>query len=159
MVLLRWIAEVADEPLILEPADRRVERETNTWRLDAEDEDRRSLSVSEVVAAFEQTASTLRGRIQELGFRGAATFYVWHDEQTGQLQCSTCSLPPDALPFGGTYMASDDLGPIVQGFLTGSEPGVIAWSDLDDVHREQTDTEPETVPLSVWISSVGAASH
>ncbi|MFD6892423.1 hypothetical protein [Streptomyces sp. NPDC059957] len=138
-MLLTWIDEVADEPLMLEPADRRAEGESNTWWLGADDEDRRSLSVSEVVAAFERTASALRGRIRELGFPGAATFYVWHDEQAGQLRCSTCSLPPDALPFGGPYMASDDLGPIVEGFLTG--------------------TEPEPAPFRVWVSSVGAASH
>lgn len=31
VVLVQRIAEVADKPLVLEPDDRRVERETNTW--------------------------------------------------------------------------------------------------------------------------------
>ena len=160
MVLLSWIAEVADEPLVLEPADRQAEWETNTWWLGAEDKDRMSLSVSEVVAAFEQTATTIRGRIRELGFPGAVTFYVWHDEQAGQLRCSTGSVPPDELPFGGAYVLSDDLGPVIEGFLTDSEPGVIAWSGLAEVHNpsEQTAAEGEIVPLRVWVSSVGAAS-
>ncbi|MFB7758458.1 hypothetical protein ACFC18_54315, partial [Streptomyces sp. NPDC056121] len=159
VVLLTWIAEVAAEPLELEPTDRRMEWETNTWSLGAADEDRSSLSVAEVVAAFERTAAAIRERIDDLGFSGVATFYVWHDEQAGQLRCSTGSVPPDALPFSGTYVASDDLGPIVEGFLADSEPGFIAWSDLDDMQSlsEKAESEPEIVPFGVWVSSVGAS--
>ncbi|MFF3698773.1 hypothetical protein [Streptomyces sp. NPDC002221] len=161
MVLLTWISEVADEPLVLEPTDRRVEWETNTWWLSAEDEDRRSLSVSVVVAAFERTASAIQGRIRKLGFPGVATFYVWHDEQTGQLRCSTGSVPAKALPFDGAYELSDDLGPVVEGFLADSEPGVTGWSCLEGVrnHSELTAAEGEAVPIRVWASSVGAASR
>ncbi|WP_217144903.1 hypothetical protein [Streptomyces sp. AC627_RSS907] len=158
-MLLTWIAEVADEPLVLEPADRRVEWETNTWSLGAADEDRRSLSVAEVVAAFERTAAAIRERIRDLGFSGAATFYVWHDEQAGQLRCSTGSVPPDALPFGGTSVACEDLGRIVEGFLAAGEPGLVAWSDRYDAQSlsAQTGTEPETRPFDVWVSGVGAS--
>ncbi|MGV9590560.1 hypothetical protein [Streptomyces tendae] len=96
MVLLTWIAEVADEPLVLESTDRRVEWEINSWSLGAADEDRNSLPVAEVVAAFERTAAAIRERIHDLGFSGVATFYVRHDKQAGQLRCSTGSAPPDA---------------------------------------------------------------
>jgi hypothetical protein len=118
-----------------------------------------SLSVAEVVAAFERTAAAIRERIRDLGFPGVATFYVWHDEQAGQLRCSTGSVPPDALPFRSAYVASDALGPVVEGFLSDSEPGCIAWSDLDDVQSfsEQSETEPEIKPFGVWVSSVGAS--
>ncbi|MGW6269132.1 hypothetical protein [Streptomyces sp. NPDC055060] len=157
-MLLTWIAEVAVEPLVLEPTDRRVEWETNSWSLGMADEDRGSLSVAEVVAAFEGTAAALQERIRDLGYSGVATFYVWHDRQAGQLRCSTGSVPPDALPFSGAYVSCDDLGPVVQEFLAESEPGFIAWSDLDDGRNlpEQTATEPEVRPFVVWVSSVGA---
>ncbi|MFD4902601.1 hypothetical protein [Streptomyces sp. NPDC058411] len=158
-MLLTWIAEVADEPLVLEPADRRVEWETNTWSLGAADEDRSSLSADEVVAAFERTAAVIQERILRLNFSEAATFYVWHDEQARQLRCSTGSVAPDALPFGGAYVASDDLGPIVEGFLADSEPGSGAWSHLEGVQSrsEQTETESGIAPFHVWVSSVGAS--
>ncbi|MFE7767173.1 hypothetical protein [Streptomyces sp. NPDC057438] len=159
-MLLTWIAEVADEPLVLEPADRQVERETDTWWLGAEDADRMSLSVSEVVAAFERTAATIRSRIRELGFPGAATFYVWHDRQAGQLRCSTGSVTPDELTFRGAYVLCDDLGAVVEGYVTDSGPGVVTRTRPVEAHTpsEQTAAEGEIVPLRVWAGSVGAAS-
>ncbi|MEU5145667.1 hypothetical protein AB0G42_00525 [Streptomyces yangpuensis] len=160
-MLLTWIAEVADGPLVLEPTDQRVEMETNTWWLGAEDEDRRALSVSEVVAAFERTAEGIRLRVREMGFGGVATFYVWHDEQAGQLRCSTGSVAADKLPFGGSYVPTDDLGPVVEGFLGDQDPGLIAWSELEaeDGPSEQTAAETEAAPFPVWVRGVGLASH
>ncbi|KJS62335.1 hypothetical protein [Streptomyces rubellomurinus] len=160
-MLLTWIAEVADEPLVLEPTDRRAEWETNTWWLGAEDEDRRALSVSEVAAAFERTAEGIRLRIRELGFAGVATFYVWHDEQAGQLRCSTGSVAADELPFGGAYAPSGDLGAVIEGFLSAQEPGMVAWSDLEEVHdqSEQSVPGPEAAPFPVWVCSVGPVSR
>ncbi|MGW9447575.1 hypothetical protein [Streptomyces sp. NPDC055632] len=158
-VLLTWIAEVAEEPLVLRPGDRRVEWETNTWSLGAEDEDGRSFSAAEVVAAFERTAAGIRERVRELGFSGVATFYVWHDGQSGQLRCSTGSVPPDELPFNSSYVVSDRLGPVVEGFLADSMPGVVARPDPDDAESrlEQAVTGPEPTPLRVWTSSVGTS--
>ncbi|WP_329331591.1 hypothetical protein OG866_02345 [Streptomyces sp. NBC_00663] len=150
-MLLKWIAEVADEALVLDPADRRLESATNTWWLSAEVEDRRSLSVSDVVAAFGRTASAVRARVRELGFSGVATFYVWHDEQAGQLRCSTGSVAPDALPFGGAYEPSAELGPIVERFLADAEPGVVSRAELDGAGDQAAH-----VPVRVWVCGVGA---
>ncbi|MGW2353326.1 hypothetical protein [Actinacidiphila glaucinigra] len=156
-MLLTWIDEVAHEPLVLEPADRRVEVEVNTWWLSAAEEDGGSLSVAEVVAAFERTAAAIRERLHERAFAGVATFSVWHDEQAGQLRCSTGSVSPDALPFGGAYVASGHLAPIVGRFLADSERSRLAWSDPDDVPGLSGRAEPEVAPLAVWVSGVGAS--
>ncbi|MFE0459469.1 hypothetical protein ACFW1A_09440 [Kitasatospora sp. NPDC058965] len=157
-MLLTWIAEVADEPLVLEPADRRVEWETNTWWLGATDEERPALSVAAVVAAFERTAQALGRRVRATGFAGVATFYVWHDEQAGQLRCSTGSVASDGLPFGGAYLPCDDLAPIVRAYLADPSPGVVAWADLEP----DEDPPGEAVapaPFPVWVRSVGPAAH
>ncbi|MFC9581565.1 hypothetical protein ACFVJ8_01720 [Streptomyces yangpuensis] len=158
---MTWIAEMADGPLVLEPTGRRVEWETNTWWLGATDEDRRALSVWEVVAAFERTVEGIRLRVRETDFGGVATFYVWHDEQAGQLRCSTGSVAADELPFGGAYVPTDDLGAVIEGFLRDQEPGSVAWSDLEaqDEQSEQTAPETEAAPFPVWVRSVGPVSH
>ncbi|MFF4542335.1 hypothetical protein [Streptomyces aureus] len=158
-MLLTWIAEVADEPLVLDPTDRRLEWETNTWRLGA-DQDGRALRVPEVVAAFERTAEGIRLRIREMGFAGMATFYVWRDEQAGQLGCSTGSVAADKLPFGSAYLTTDDLGAVVEGFLSDPAPGLVAWSDLEaeEGQSEQPASEPEAAPFRVWVRSVGPVS-
>ncbi|WP_329384008.1 hypothetical protein OG625_22490 [Streptomyces sp. NBC_01351] len=160
-MLLTWIAEIADDPLVLDPADRRTEVETNTWRLGgAEGEDLRTLPVSGVVGAFERTAEAIRRRVLDRGFAGPATFYVWHDRQSGHLRCSTASLPADELPFGGGYVPVADLGPVVEGFLADGDPGVIAWAELDEGEvrgslDNEPENEPETDPFPVWVRDVG----
>ncbi|MER5355118.1 hypothetical protein ABT093_32955 [Kitasatospora sp. NPDC002551] len=150
-MLLTWIAEVADEPRVLDPADRPVEWETNTWWLGGQDDDRQDLSVPEVVAAFERTAEALRLRIRGTGYAGVATFYVWHDDRAGQLRCSTGSVAADDLPFGGAYVPCDDLGAVVEGFLSDRNPGVVVCSDVE----EEDLPEPEAVPFPVWVRGVG----
>ncbi len=152
-MLLTFIAELADEPLLLDPTDPPAEWETNTWWLGAEVADRQALTTADVATAFERTAAALRVRIRdELGFPGVATFYVWHDDLAGQLRCSTGSVPPESLPFGGTYRPTDDLRPIVEPFLTDPNPGVVELCD------EEADFEPEIPPFPVWVAQVGAAT-
>ncbi len=133
-----------------------MEWETNTWWLNAGDDDRQALTVPEVVAAFERTAEGIRLRIREMGFAGVATFYVWHDEQAGQLRCSTGTVAADQLPFGGAYVPTGDLGQVVEGFLSDREPGVVAWADLEDVQEEsEAWREQEARPFPVWVRGVG----
>ncbi|MGW7581444.1 hypothetical protein ACWGKU_12815 [Kitasatospora sp. NPDC054768] len=152
-MLLTWIAEPADEPLAPEPDDHPVEWETNTWWLTAEVEDRRALRVPEVVAAFERTAALLRDRVRALGHDGPATFYVWHDDQAGQLRCSTGSVGPDDLPFGGVYEPVADLGPIVADYLADAEPGITRITDEDEDGAEGE--EAVIPPFPVWVRAVG----
>ncbi|SOD59149.1 hypothetical protein SAMN06297387_101506 [Streptomyces zhaozhouensis] len=136
--LLTWIAQVAEEPLVLNAADRSAELAANTWRLGASDEDRRSLTVGAVAAAFERTADGIAARIAGAGFAGPVTFYVWHDAQAGQLRCSTGSVTPDRLPFRGTHVPVGELAPALAPFL---------------------DADPESAagagPLTVWVRAVG----
>ena len=55
-VLLTYIAEIADEPLVLDPNNLHAETRTNTWSLNAHPGERATLTADQVVAAFADTA-------------------------------------------------------------------------------------------------------
>jgi hypothetical protein len=147
-VLLRGIQEVADEPVSLAPEDQEAEFANTHW-LGATPEERSTLSVDQVVSAFEETARALRRRIGETDIRGMATFYVWHDEQAGQLRCSISSRTPANLPFGGNYRPAGDLGAIVTDFLSDGTPGLVLWDELEPADGVDAD-EDSYPPFPVW---------
>ncbi|MFF4448773.1 hypothetical protein [Streptomyces sp. NPDC001502] len=159
-MLLTFIAEVADEPLVLDPGNQAAESQTNTWHLGADAEERATLVVEEVAAAFESTARALRDRIRPLGPHGTATFYVWHDEQAGQLRCSTSSQPPESLPFGGDYVLTETLEPIITGFVDDSVPGLVPWTELtsfESLGQDRAEVDPVPTPFPVWTCRIGRA--
>lgn len=157
-MLLKFIAEVAYEPVVLDPDHRAAESQTNTWSLGATDDDRASLTAAQVAAAFEHTAEALRGRVRDLRFQGTVTFYVWHDEQVGALRCSTSSLPPETLPFSGAYSSAETPIPIAAAFLADAEPGIVPWTDLAEVEHndlDQAQEEPTPRRFLVWARDIG----
>ncbi|MFJ5229045.1 hypothetical protein ACIQBJ_04000 [Kitasatospora sp. NPDC088391] len=154
-MLLTYITELADEPLALTPDRRDEETEVNTWWLSSDDEDLRSLTVAEVVAAFEATAAALRRRVAESGYAGPATFYVRHDRQAGQLRTSTGTVGPAELPFGGRYRPTADLAPVVAGYLADADPGSARREDPVEVGPDDLEPDPEPEPFPVWVSALG----
>ncbi|MGW1741771.1 hypothetical protein ACWCPQ_23545 [Nocardia sp. NPDC001965] len=155
-MLLTWIREVADEPLLIDPTARDAEARENTWSLSTSADERGSLSVHDVVAAFEECASVLRERIRSLGYEGPATFYVWHDAQAGQLRCSTTSLPPDQLPFRAPVDADVTLAVIVEDFLKDVRPALVPWENSEPVEHSADMTQPEHAVVRVWTIDAGA---
>ncbi len=152
-MLLRWIREVADEPLLIDPAARNLEDRENTWSLSTSDEERGSLSAHAIVAAFEECASILRERVLSLGYDGPVTFYVWHDRQAGQLRCSTTSRPSDELPFGARVELDVPLAAIAEEFLNDESPGLVPWDCLrpgPDDHAAETH-----FAVRVWTADLG----
>lgn len=155
-MLLRWIREVADEPLTIDPAARNVEARENTWSLSASIDERGSLSAHEVVAAFEECTSILRERVRSLGHDGQVTFYVWHDRQAGQLRCSTTSLPRDELPFRSRVELDVPLAAIAEEFLGDARPGQVPWDDLRPApDGDAGGTQSDDFAVRVWTADIG----
>lgn len=157
-MLTKWIREVAHEPLLIDPTARDAEQRENTWRLSRSVDDPASLSARDVVAAFEECAAVLRARIKSLGYGGSATFYVWHDEQAGQLRCSTTTWPREQLPFGAEVELNVTLEEIVQGFLDDTNPGQLVREGFEEVSdNDSEELQAADVTLCVWTAEVGGA--
>lgn len=152
--LLGAIREIGGEPISLAPDDQTVEFGNTHW-LDATIEERSTLSVDQVVSAFLETASALRHRVQATD-ANTATFYVWHDEQAGQLRCSVSSQPTSRLPFRGNYYPTNDLGGVVAGFLDNGSPGFLPWDELRPAGEDppSADTRPA---FPVWTFDLASA--
>ncbi|MFS8103399.1 hypothetical protein LFM09_40360 [Lentzea alba] len=144
-MLVTWVREVADEPLLLN-GDTYAEADANTWSLGPASGE--SPVVADVVAAFEETARLQGERAAAMG--RTATFYVWHDVQAGQLKCSTSSSPRDQLPFGAKLDLTVPLAAIVEGFLR-HPGGFISWEEL----QEEPLPEVEFV-LPVWAVEISS---
>jgi hypothetical protein len=140
-VLLTWIAELAIEPLLLDPADLAAEARTNTWSLGGDPAERAEVTAEQVVLTFEELVAALRVHI-------AATYYVWHDVQAGALKCSASSLTPDALPFRAAYQTTNELAPIVEEFLAERTPGTLLLSELHEIDDTAAVSSP---PFVVWV--------
>jgi hypothetical protein len=131
-VLLKEIRAIAGEAVVLSPQDRSAEGANTSW-FGAPPHERMGMTADEVVAAFEEAAEALRGKVAAAAFPGPATFYVWHDGEAGQLRCSVSSAPHDDLPFDIDYQVTGDLHAIVQEFLLDRAPGAIAWGSIEPV--------------------------
>jgi hypothetical protein len=148
-VLLKEIRAMAGETLVLSPHDPAAEHVNTTW-FGAPPHERISLSADEVVAAFEEIAQVLSRQKVVRAHDGPATFYVWHDQQAGQLRCSTGSCEPGKLPFGLPYRTTADLHAIVVEFLQDRAPGAIAWGELEPIpFPDEPEAQPEEFP--VWV--------
>jgi hypothetical protein len=168
-VLLEWVAEIADEPYLLDPNDHGAEIRANTWWLGASPAERETRITDEVAAAFRAVEAASRTRFAATPARavppgataapgGTATFYSWHDVRAGQLRCSVSTLPADHLPFGNGYRQAE-LAEVVAGYLDDQSPGFIPWADLRPVDPDGPPDDVEWPPLPVWTAGVGAGGN
>jgi hypothetical protein len=147
-VLLADIRAIADMRLSLAPHDLNAEFGNTRW-FGATPDERSALSVEQVVSAFREAARAVQRAIGAEGVGRPATFYVWHDEQAGQLRCSVSSRTADALPFGGEYRPTDDLSAIVAAFLSDRAPGFVGWEEFEP-GGEPGPEEIRYPPFPVW---------
>ncbi|GLW30865.1 hypothetical protein [Actinoplanes regularis] len=143
--MLKDIRAVADETLVLAPEDQDAEHANTNW-FGAPLHERIGMTADEVVAVFEEIASTLREQVAGSGYQGTATFYVWHDLDAGQLRCSAGTRKPSDLVFPVAYQVTEDLRAIVVEFLEDRAPGSIQWGALEPVPYPET--EPSV--MAVW---------
>ncbi len=151
-VLLKEIRAIAGETLVLSPHDPAAENVNTSW-FGAPPHERMGLSADEVVSVFEETAELLRDQVNGKDHPGPVTFYVWHDEQAGQLRCSTRSCGPDGLPFDSDYRLTSDLRAIVVEFLEDRAAASIGWGELQPMSVPD-DPVTDSPEFPVWVCNL-----
>ena len=146
---MKEIRAIAGETLVLSPHDPAAESVNTSW-FSSPPHERMGMTPEEVVSAFEETAELLRDQVVALKHDGPATFYVWHNQEAGQLRCSTGSCHQNALPFGGAYNPTSDLHSIVVEFLEDRAPGAIAWGQLEPIPFPDSPV-PVAAEVPVWV--------
>jgi hypothetical protein len=102
--------------------------------------------------------SVLRARIKSLGYGESATFYVWHDEQAGQLRCSTTTWPREQLPFRAQVELNVPLEEIVEGFLDDTNTEQLLRKGFEEVSdNDSEELQAVDFTLCVWTAEVGGA--
>jgi hypothetical protein len=154
-VLLDEIRDAADGRVVLAPENPAAEFANTHWFTVTVDE-RLLVTVEQMVNALEETVLALRRQLDDADGRPTATFYVWFDEQAGQLRCSVSSRPASDLPFRGRYELVDDVGVIVRACLADSSPGVVAWDELEPVDDDSPDDGGD-LRFPVWALDLSPA--
>ncbi len=81
-----------------------------------------------------------------------ATFYLWHDEQAGQLCFSVARCLPDSLPFRCEVAPADAANEIIDGYLASNRiDGLIPWSEVEPIGVDEPETnKDQPCRLRVW---------
>jgi hypothetical protein len=96
-------------------------------------------------------AAGIRLRARFATSRTPITFYVWYDEQAGQLRLSVVSTGADELPFGGKYRIVQELDPIIRCIKSDAAPGFISWNDLEEVRGDDDEVDVVPPPFPVFV--------
>lgn len=99
----------------------------------------------------EAAVDVRRAQAERIGMK-PATFYLWHDEQAGQLRFSVARCLPDSLPFGCTVVPTEVANDIIGNYLASNRvDGRIPWSQLEPVGADDLETDKaEPYRLRVW---------
>ncbi|WP_165959580.1 polymorphic toxin-type HINT domain-containing protein [Nonomuraea longispora] len=96
-------------------------------------------------------AAGIRLRARFATSRTPITFYVWYDEQAGQLRLSVVSTGVDELPFRGKYRIVHELDSIIECIKSDAAPGFISWNDLEEVGGDDDEVDIVPPPFPVFV--------
>ena len=134
--LARLVLSFADKELVFDRGDVNAEAQANLMAFGPVPGD---FDVRPVEQALIAVGARLGARFAD--FAGPVTFYAWYDEQAGQLRCSVASVEPGDLPFRGTFQLVDSPVPVLALMGADALPGVVPWTDLQEVAAEE-DADP-----------------
>jgi len=144
-----WLAEVADDTVVVCPDDINAEARGNQWSFSLSPEQAAGVTVADV-AVF--AAGVAEGRRAWLAARGIGSMvlYWWHDTLAGQLRFSLVSQAHGRLPFGCEVVPAASFAAVVSDWLGSPALHGIPWGELLPMASDTA--APELLPtvLPVW---------
>ncbi|MCH7345476.1 hypothetical protein LZ017_19030 [Pelomonas sp. CA6] len=143
-----WILEMTGDGLEL-PDGRGAGASENLWSLSFPAD--KLPNAVDLTRFIETAVDVRRAQAKSIG-RKPATFYLWHDEQAGQLRFSVARCLPDALPFRCAVKPAKAASEVVDNYLASSNvDGLIPWSELKPVCSDEAEADnAQPNPLLVW---------
>ena len=143
-----WISEMTAEGLELSDGPGAGATE-NLWSLSFSAD--KLPSTADLTRFIAAAVDVRRAQVESVGMK-PATFYLWHDEQAGQLRFSVARCLPDSLPFQCALAPVDVANEIVGDYLTsGRLDGLIPWSELAPIGVNELETDhDQPYRLRVW---------
>ncbi len=143
-----WISEMTADGLEL-PDGAGAGAAENLWSLSFSAD--KLPSAADLTRFIDAAVNVRRSQADNIGVK-PATFYLWHDEQAGQLRFSVARCLPDSLPFGCAVAPADAADEIIGNYLASSSVGgLIPWSELGEVGFDEHETnKAQPYRLRVW---------
>jgi hypothetical protein len=143
-----WIREMTAERFEL-PGGAGAGATENLWSLSFSAD--KLPSAADLTRFIEAAVDVRRAQAESIGMK-PATFYLWNDEQAGQLRFSVARCLPDSLPFRCAVAPADAASEIIGGYLASSRvDGLIPWSELDPIGVDEPETNrDQPYRLRVW---------
>jgi hypothetical protein len=109
----------------------------------------------EELVGFAYRARDIRREQVRRDSRAPVTFYMWTDEQAGQLRFSVCRRAPRKLPFGCTVDLVPDPESVVRAYLESPYRDGIPLSELTEVSSDESEDpfdaeDDDSFRLTVW---------
>ncbi len=146
-----WFAAIASEKIVVTD-DSCIEAQANLWTISLTKEMASNLSVREVCGCVNTLIERKRSEAKQSSLV-PLRFYLWFDEQAGQLQFSITSVAdPSQLPFQCPINPDAKLSEIVSQLLTSPYFDGIPFEELDTEHSnspELASSEPSILDVFV----------
>ena len=152
--LQHWFAAIASEEILVSN-DPSLESQANLWTISLTKEMASNLSVQDVSECVKNLIDKRRAEAKRRQVV-PLLFYLWFDEQAGQLRFSITSVAdPSRLAFHCAINTGAKLSEIVSQVLASPYLDGIPFEELDEEHSDSPDlTSSEAVVLDVFVTKL-----
>lgn len=147
-VFLDFYYRQLEEPVYLTDSINQLEEEVsrNCWLISIPEELNSEITVDEISEFIRLVKQQYTKQLKASELNINLLFYLWIDEQAGQLHFNFINSNHAELPFGCNIITTDNMESIITEYLEFPDKynGSIGFSDLSDIDDDFSDTEDES---------------